>query len=275
MQVVIGIDVGGSTTKIVGFRENKEGAPNLMSPLFVRATDPLTSIYGAFGRFVAENGLSLSDIKKVMMTGVGSSHITKPLYDLPCEAVSEFRSIGLGGLYLSGLSEALVVSLGTGTAIVHAKAGFEPKYLGGTGVGGGTLMGLSKKMLGIEQIEHLETLAAGGDLSNIDLRISDVSRRMPDMPTDLTASNFGKLSDIASSEDVALGIINMVYETVAMVSLFAARSIGVKDIVLLGNLTSVRYAREIFPTLSQIFGVNFIIPENSQFGTVIGTALCG
>ncbi len=275
MQVVIGIDIGGSTTKIVGFRENKEGAPNLMSPLFVRATDPVTSIYGAFGRFVAENGLSLSDIKKVMMTGVGSSHITKPLYDLPCEAVSEFRSIGLGGLYLSGLSEALVVSLGTGTAIVHAKAGCEPKYLGGTGVGGGTLMGLSKKMLGIEQIEHLETLAAGGDLSNIDLRISDVSRRMPDMPTDLTASNFGKLSDIASGEDVALGIINMVFETVAMVSLFAARSIGVKDIVLLGNLTSVRYAREIFPTLSQIFGVNFIIPENSQFGTVIGTALCG
>ena len=275
MQVVIGIDVGGSTTKIVGFRENKEGAPNLMSPLFVRATDPVTSIYGAFGRFVAENGLSLSDIKKVMMTGVGSSHITKPLYDLPCEAVSEFRSIGLGGLYLSELSEALVVSLGTGTAIVHAKAGCEPKYLGGTGVGGGTLMGLSKKMLGIEEIEHLETLAAGGNLSNIDLRISDVSRRMPDMPTDLTASNFGKLSDIASGEDVALGIINMVFETVAMVSLFAARSIGVKDIVLLGTLTSVRYAREIFPTLSQIFGVNFIIPENSQFGTVIGTALCG
>ncbi|MBQ7377391.1 MAG: type II pantothenate kinase [Clostridia bacterium] len=275
MQVVIGIDVGGSTTKIVGFRENKGGTPSLMSPLFVRATDPVTSIYGAFGRFVAENGLSLLDIKKVMMTGVGSSHITKPLYDLPCEAVSEFRSIGLGGLYLSGLSDALVVSLGTGTAIVHAKAGCEPKYLGGTGVGGGTLMGLSKKMLGIEQIEHLETLAEGGDLSNIDLRISDVSRRMPDMPTDLTASNFGKLSDIASGKDVALGIINMVFETVAMVSLFAARSIGVKDIVLLGNLTSVRYAREIFPTLSRIFDVNFIIPENSQFGTVIGTALCG
>ncbi len=274
MQVVIGIDVGGSTTKIVGFRENKEGSPSLMQPLFVRATDPVTSIYGAFGRFVAENGLSLSDIKKVMMTGVGSSHISKPLYDLSCETVSEFRSIGLGGLYLSGLSEALVVSLGTGTALVHAKTNEEPKYLGGTGVGGGTLMGLSKKMLGIEEMEHLEALAEGGNLSNIDLRISDVSRPMPNMPTDLTASNFGKLSDIASSEDVALGIINMVYETVAMVSLFAARSIGVKDIVLLGNLTTVKYAKTIFPELSKIFNVNFIIPENSQFGTVIGTALC-
>ena len=275
MQVVIGIDVGGSTTKIVGFRENKEGSPSLMQPLFVRATDPVTSIYGAFGRFVAENGLSLSDIKKVMMTGVGSSHISKPLYDLSCETVSEFRSIGLGGLYLSGLSEALVVSLGTGTALVHAKANEEPKYLGGTGVGGGTLMGLSKKMLGIEEMEHLEALAEGGSLSNIDLRISDVSRPMPNMPTDLTASNFGKLSDIASSEDVALGIINMVYETVAMVSLFAARSIGVRDIVLLGNLTTVKYAKTIFPELSRIFNVNFVIPENSQFGTVIGTALCG
>ena len=57
--VVIGIDVGGSTTKIVGFRRTAAGAPALIEPLFVRATDPITSIYGAFGRFTVENGLTL------------------------------------------------------------------------------------------------------------------------------------------------------------------------------------------------------------------------
>ena len=72
--VVIGIDVGGSTTKIVGFRHDAS-TPTLMEPLFVRATDPITSIYGALGRFTSENHLSLSDISRVMMTGVGSSHM--------------------------------------------------------------------------------------------------------------------------------------------------------------------------------------------------------
>ena len=36
MQVVIGIDVGGSTTKIVGFR-TEGGRADLIAPLFVRA----------------------------------------------------------------------------------------------------------------------------------------------------------------------------------------------------------------------------------------------
>ena len=149
MGVVIGIDVGGSTTKIVGFRQEK-GKNTLVAPLFVRATDPITSIYGAFGKFIDQNGFALSDIERVRMTGVGSSYITKPIYDLPCETVPEFRSIGVGGLYLSGLSRATVVSMGTGTALVYAEEGKEPEYLGGTGVGGGTLVGLSKKFLGPE-----------------------------------------------------------------------------------------------------------------------------
>ena len=49
MKVVIGIDVGGSTTKICGF--TKEGERTLLTPQLVRADDPLTSAYGAFGKF--------------------------------------------------------------------------------------------------------------------------------------------------------------------------------------------------------------------------------
>ena len=45
--------------------------------------------------------------------------------------------------------------------------------------------------------------------------------------------------------------------------------------VLTGNLTSVFYAKEAFASLSAMFGLNFLIPENAQFGTVIGTALGG
>ena len=163
MSVIIGIDVGGSTTKIVGFRKN-EGGRELIQPQFVKADDPMTSIYGAFGKFTDENKIALSEIEKVMMTGVGASHLHRGLYGLQCVKVPEFESIGLGGLYLSGLDNALCVSMGTGTALVHAKLGGEMRYIGGTGVGGGTLMGLSRLLLNAEEIEHITEMAREGDL---------------------------------------------------------------------------------------------------------------
>ena len=273
---VIGIDVGGSTTKIVGFRKG-DGNDELITPFLVRATDPITSIYGAFGRFTSQNGLSLGEIDKVMVTGVGATHMQQPIYDLKCQSVPEFSAVGLGGLYLSGLDEAIIVSMGTGTAIVHAKReGKQTKidYLGGTGVGGGTLLGLVRKMTGVETIEHIEELCKDGDLNNIDLRVKDISKnaKYTGVNEDLTAANFGKVSDMATNADLALGVANMVAETVAMMSVFAARGRGVKDVVVIGNLTNIAAVRNVFNNLTS-FGINFVIPENSSFGTVIGAAL--
>ena len=69
MSVIIGIDIGGSTTKIVGFARKNDGW-ELLEPQIIRANDPVTSTYGAFGKFTDENSLGISDISKIMMTGV-------------------------------------------------------------------------------------------------------------------------------------------------------------------------------------------------------------
>ena len=278
MQTVIGIDVGGTTTKIVGFRKKKDGSKELIAPQFVRATDPITSIYGAFGKFTSENNLDISDIDRIMVTGVGATHMSKPIYSIKSNTVPEFTAVGLGGLYLSGLDEAIIVSMGTGTALVHAKKeGNDTRinYLGGTGIGGGTLLGLTKKMIGIDTIEHIEKVAENGDLDKIDLRVKDISidADYTGVNANLTAANFGKLSDLADSSDIALGLANMVAETIAMLAVFAARGNKIKDIVLIGNLTTIKPVRDVFENLGEDFGVNFIIPKNASFGTVIGAAL--
>ena len=279
MQTVIGIDVGGTTTKIVGFNKSEQGI-SLIEPQFVRATDPVTSAYGAFGKFTLQNGIGLDKIDCVMMTGAGSASIDKPIYSVKCNSVSEFSCIGHGGLYLSKLDEAVVISMGTGTALVYAKRNgkdIETKYLGGTGVGGGTLVGLTRKILGVDNIEHIEQLCEGGNLDNIDLRIKDISGKgkYNGVNDELTAANFGKLSDIASKSDIALGIANMVAETVGMIALFAARNYNVKNIVLTGNLTAVKPIKERLLALNENFEVNYLIPENANFATVIGAALHG
>ena len=288
-KTVIGIDIGGSTTKIVGFQFEQNKKPTLIEPQFVRATDPVTSMYGAFGKFTDQNGLTLDNIDRVMMTGVGSTVSQNPIYGLPCQKVSEFTCVGLGGLYLSGLQEAIVVSMGTGTALIHAKAKQLDEsgapivsneddtvidYLGGTGVGGGTLVGLTKRMTGVATIEHIEQICREGNIENVDLRVGDISRdRFPDMNEKLTTSNFGKVSDLATPSDIALGVANLVAETIFMMAIFAARSFGLRDIVLIGNLSTLPPVRRVFEELQDSFGVRFIIPENSQYGTVIGAAL--
>ena len=279
MSVVIGIDIGGSSTKIVGLTaKGKEW--ELIEPQIIKANDPVTATYGAFGKFTDENNLAISDISKVMMTGVGASHIKNSLYGLKCQRVAEFDSIGRGGTYISGLNEALVVSMGTGTAMVHAKPDGTMEYLGGTGVGGGTLMGLSKLLLNAESIGNIEKLSESGSLDNIDLRIKDMtaSNSLDRLEADLTAANFGKLSDLAGKDDIALGIMNLVFETVGMVSVFAARSVGAKDVILTGNVTRLSHCKRKFEEFNRLEigrGINFVIPERARFATAIGAAMIG
>jgi type II pantothenate kinase len=45
-------------------------------------------------------------------------------------------------------------------------------------------------------------------------------------------------------------------------------------VVLTGNLTTLAPIRHVFKTMEALFGIHFIIPENAQYGTVIGAALC-
>lgn len=271
MSIIVGIDIGGSTTKIVGFDGDK-----LLEPLMVRATDPIASVYGAFGKFTCTHGIALSDIAEVHITGVGSAFVEDTIYGLKTVRVEEFTANARGGLYLSGLERAIIVSMGTGTAYVYADS-HGSEYLGGTGVGGGTLIGLSKKLLGMSDPEQIAVLAENGDLTNIDLRINDISKSAINsiLSDRATAANFGKVSDLASREDIALGIFNMVYETIGMLAVFAARQKDLREIVLIGNLAGLPHAHVTFETLNKMFGMNFLIPERATFGTVIGAALTG
>lgn len=118
MGMVIGIDVGGSTTKIIGV--DKEG---IKHPMIVKAEDPITSLFGAFGKYIYDNGISLNDIDKVMLTGVGSAYVNQPLYGLSTDHTDEFLANGLGAHYDSQLQDLIVVSMGTGTSFVKVEGG--------------------------------------------------------------------------------------------------------------------------------------------------------
>lgn len=269
MSVIIGIDVGGSTTKIVGYTEQAKP----VGMLKVEAADPLTSAYGALGKFINENKLTLSDVKKIILTGVGSALFKKKIYGIPTSVVDEFKAIGLGGLALSKKQEGLVVSMGTGTAFVRAgKKGIF--HIGGSGVGGGTVVGLCSKLCGVKSFRTIVSLAQEGRLEKVDLNIGDISTRaISTLAKDITASNFGKMEDGSLPADFAVGVLNMVFQTIGMMAVFACRNEAMKDVILTGTLAQVPPSRQVFQRLHKMHGVNFIIPDNALYATATGAAL--
>lgn len=269
MSAIIGIDVGGSTTKIVGYHSDGK----LIGMLKVEAADPVTSAFGALGKFVNTNNLCLADVKQIILTGVGSHLFKKDIYNIPTRSVDEFVAIGLGGLALSGKKEGLIVSMGTGTAFVRADAkGIE--HIGGSGVGGGTVAGLCSKLANATCFDSVVELSAKGRLGKVDLTIGDISKGIIEtLPADTTASNFGKMADGVTPEDVTLGVLNMVFQTIGMLAVFSCRNDHIKDVVLTGNLTTVPFAKKVFKELTKLYPVRFIIPDNAIFATATGAAL--
>ena len=270
MEMVLGIDVGGSTTKVVGLRENK-----LIGTLQVRAADQITSLFGAIGNFLRKYDAKLGDVSYIALTGVGSSFIDEPIYGIETRKVNEFIAIGHGALYLSGLEEAIVVSMGTGTAFVRAGKDCI-SHIGGSGIGGGTIIGLASKMLGKSDIDAILALAKTGELDNVDLSVRDIiGREIPSLPMNLTAANFGKIKSTASESDLALGIINMVFQTAGMLAVFVARNDTIRNVVLTGALAMFPQAEGIQSSFSRVSDLNFAIPPNAVFATAIGAAAVG
>ena len=270
MKIKVGLDIGGSTTKIVGMQDGKIAAKAI-----VKAADPVASAYGAVGKLVNDNNLSIDDIEQINITGVGASYPTAPILGIKTVSVMEFMATGLGGLYLSGLDRAVVVSMGTGTAYLHAEKG-NVTHIIGSGIGGGTLVGLSNSAVGVADPLKLSEIAEDGDTSRVDLTIGDITKdEIPGLPMNATAANFGKALDAVKKEDVSAGIFNLVYQAIGTMSVLASRNCGVKDIVYTGQLTALEQCRDYLMPFKDLYDVNFIIPEDAVFATAIGSCLAG
>jgi type II pantothenate kinase len=264
--MIVGIDIGGSTTDAVVL---DNGGLHVVT---IEANDPVAAAAGALGKLVQTFGLPLEKVRRVAATGAGSRALDDTLFGLPVVTVNEFHAIGIGGTSLASKTNALVVSLGTGTAIVSVN-GDRIEHVSGTGLGGGTLRGLSRHMLGVSSLETLEAMAERGDLTRVDLTVRDIAGgAIGDLPPGTTASNFGKITADATSEDKALAIMNMIVEVVSVLSIAAARGCGQENIVLTGKLTRIFRFMQRVKRLNFVFGSGFVIPEHADYATAIGAA---
>ena len=181
---------------------------------------------------LAAGGIELAPLQRLAVTGGQHKLLPERIDGCPLIAVNEVTAIGRGGQALAGLAmeddaPLLVVSAGSGTAVVAAQ-GDAYAHVTGTAVGGGTLLGLSRLLLHTVDHDEIDALARRGDPNGADLSLGDVvTGPIGNLPADATAANFGRLAreDVAvSREDLAAALVTMVGQTIALVAINAARA---------------------------------------------------
>ena len=203
----------------------------------------------------------------------GSTTDMPPGLKSKAQIISEIDAIGFGGSALANYSDCVVASIGTGTAIVHF-ADNGSRHVGGTGMGGGTIKGLSSIICGLEDPLQIEAMAQKGNPSKINLTISDLGYEgLSFLGSDMTASNF---ADIKSNlvEDMAAGILRLVGETIGIIASLCAREFKCRDrIVIVGKVANSQYIRHTIGLVGKLYETTFAFPENPGFATVYGAAM--
>ena len=269
-QLIVGIDIGASTTKAVAMEKSR-----IIGLRSARNMDVSMSAQSVLETVLLAAGRKREDVSQVAVSGVGARLIGDVLRGLPTVKVDEIRAIGLGGLELSGRKQALVVSMGTGSALVVAlEGGKKIVHIGGTGVGGGTIEGLSRRMLNIDKFDQVEEMATRGNPNNVDLTVADIAEGgVGIIPKDATASNFKKLNDGSDKNDVAAAIFNMVSQVIGVIAVMASKAHHLEeDIVLVGRLIQSRKIAEMMSNVARIFQIEFCIPKNGEYCVAIGAA---
>ena len=220
-----------------------------------------------------------SNVNLLAVTGGKHLNLGNEIESTKIVHVNEIDAVGEGAMNLSGLNgknPIIIVSAGSGTACILAKDG-NFIHCSGTGVGGGTILGLSKLLLGTTDPIEIARLAKEGNESSVDLILEDVvSGPIGKLPSDTTAVNFGKLSKLdseISKQDIAAGIVNLVGQTAARIATSVATTFNAKEIVVVGRSPSFIGLKNSLEQAASIMGFSPHFPKNGEYASALGALL--
>lgn len=231
MSTWIGIDTGGTLTKLAYMNDQQE----LTLTVF-----PSNEMH-----LVKEWLEKHPQVEEIGLTGGRTEQLRDVLKTMKSiQYIVEFEATLKGVRYLlekegHTISQSIITNIGTGTSI-HYMDGNSHQRVGGTGVGGGTLIGLATIMTGISDFDKIKSNAFKGSREGIDLLVKDIYQGM-DTPIDgnLTASNFGKVGITEQREfdqnDVLATTQGLIGEVITTLSIQLAAQHQTDHIVYIGS----------------------------------------
>jgi type II pantothenate kinase len=227
-------------------------------------------------RAIACVGHQPEEFARIGVTGGQHRKLPDSIGSTPIVKVNEITAIGLGGLRLAAKEQALVVSAGSGTAMVAAR-GTQAQHATGSAVGGGTLQGLGKLLLGTSDALKIDALAQRGNSNVPDLTLIEATGgALGRLPADANAVNFGRFArpgTTATREDIAAALVVMVGQVIAVIAINAARAERLADIVVVGHLVDLPSVRKVLHTVAGYYGASIAIPPRPGFATALGALI--
>ena len=195
--------------------------------------------------------------------------------------ITEFEAWARGaGCLLREMGQSddpyLLVSLGTGCSAM--RIGPEGVVrVGGTALGGGTMLGLGAALVGTRDFSEFTALAARGDRSKVDLLVGDIAggANIP-LPRELNAASFAKLARAdapltGERQDLAHAIVGMVGENVGIICSALAKNAGVGRVVYGGStLRDNERLVEVLRWMALAAGLEPVILPHGEFAGALG-----
>jgi type II pantothenate kinase len=285
------VDFGGSTIDVISWK-----GKNIYSKRSYERHPRFSS--AGISDFFAENRGDFADASRFFITGGRVRRAPAKILGVPVVKVPEIQAIARGGLHLlktllrsrsrgkpsrrPALKKVLVVSMGTGTCLVtienrpgngSRKEKLFFRHVGGTGVGGGTFLGLASALLNQKDPAKLLKMFERGKTSKVDVSVKDiVGSGIGIVPGTATASNLAKLSrEISfSKDDLAAGIVNLVGQTIGILAVFAAKAYGCDAILLTGKLTRVQKILSAVKEAGRLYKVVMLVPKDAAYVSALG-----
>lgn len=262
----IGIDAGGSLIKIA-FEENSR-LKFKKYPI-----DDLDSALKWLKMFAAS--------KRIVLTG-GKAGMIKTDFFPEAEIANEFTAACGGAKYfmeqekMSLQEKVLLVNIGTGTSWFTMEGSRYERVLG-SGIGGGTFMGLGMLLGNSRDFSELVELASRGTRGNVDLLVKDIYHpEEPPIPGDLTASNFAKASKgkESSAADQMASVINMISETITLLTVQAATLHSTKKVVYIGStLSGNKTLQSYLEKYAKMSGLESVFLQNGEYSGALGAKM--
>lgn len=267
------IDFGGTVTDVV------LRAPGRADVLLAFPTVPQPSV-AAVERLLSEGrrrgGIEHeSSPARIAVTGGRSHELPDRVAGTPLVKVPEPVATAAGAAATGAALPAIVVSLGTGTGIVLVRESEPAVRLVGSAVGGGTLLGLARLLLGTTDVAEIGRLAAAGDVSRCDLTVGDIiGGGVGPVSAEATAAHFARVgraeSGVPEREDLAAGLMNLIGQTALRLAYEAVMAHAARSLVLVGHVLDVPGFREAIFRIPGMDPSFVHVPEMPGFAVARG-----
>jgi len=252
------IDFGTTLTKVIVMNKNK-----VLRKRIFKKPDLLL-----IRRFLRDD---LSRITTIYHTRGDKKVMEKSFIGIKIKQADELKSLSKGAYHISKKKKGLIISLGSGTAML-----LNGKHIGGTPMGGGFIQGLCELLIGSDDVYEIGSFARKGSLSKTSTLIRDIyPKGISNLSGQDIASYFSHVRH-PNQADIALTIFTIVAETIGLMAGQLVKANKVKNVIITGNLSKQKIVTSIIEKrIKRIAGktIKFSIPQNAEYAVAIGCTL--